>query len=749
MRKPLHIWITFIACLGLLLAAMAWVSWHTLALERERETAAREADQQERVRLALWRLDFQASALMIRENARPPYDFRPFHSPEGLVNKAYGNVAKGEALLPSPLLAEIPEHVLLHFQMDSRGQVLSPQVPQNDERTLALAQFINADDLTRSEQRLSGLRELLSKPMNVIPPQPQRESLPWRSARAAPAAPAPATTLLNRQLLAEMACVARFDFDDSKAVETNNDAKLPRNPAWNAQQGQVVTQQMALNSTENYSRNRAVNLQAEEAIKQQPQIKMKEGAGTLALSKEKAAEAKPLPSKTLKTEPAKPSASRKTPASIASSAQADKTMDDKPMSSRQQTLAPTPMPAAKEPVASGASNSLAIASAPAPAAPAAAADPFAAPLVPPPPTKTTANMNSSRPFQGVWLGSNLMLTREAYVDGVRMVQGVWLDWPALRASLLREITDLFPDAKLEPAANATAGTRPDDDALRFAALPVRLVPGAIQLPPLPFWTPLRRSLGIALACVLLAAVAVGLVLFGTVALSERRADFVSAVTHELRTPLTTFRLYSEMLADGMVTDEAQRKTYLDTLTGEAGRLSHLVENVLAYAQLERGSAKARAENITIGELLDRILPRLQQRADDCSMKVLVEASDADLKTKLHVDAAAVEQILFNLVDNACKYAAPRAAQPVIHLEADTSGKFAMLSVRDHGGGISRSERRRIFHPFHKSADQAAHSAPGVGLGLALCRRLATALGGAITLDATHKDGACFMLRLPK
>ena len=342
-----------------------------------------------------------------------------------------------------------------------------------------------------------------------------------------------------------------------------------------------------------------------------------------------------------------------------------------------------------------------------------------------------------------------MLTREAFVDGVRMVQGVWLDWPALRESLLREITDLFPDAKLEPAANATAGTRPDDDPLRFAALPVRLVPGAIQLPPLPFWTPLRRSLGIALACVLLAAVAVGLVLFGTVALSERRADFVSAVTHELRTPLTTFRLYSEMLADGMVTDEAQRKTYLDTLTGEASRLSHLVENVLAYARLERGSATARAENITIGELLDRILPRLQQRANDCGMTVNLQATDADRKTQMHVDAAAVEQILFNLVDNACKYAAPRAAQPVIHVEADTSGKFAMLRVRDHGGGISRSERRRIFHPFHKSADQAAHSAPGVGLGLALCRRLATALGGAITLDAAHKDGACFMLRLPK
>ncbi len=737
MRKPLHIWITYIACLGLLLAAMAWVSWHTLTLERERETAAHEADQQERVRLALWRLDFQASALMIRENARPPYDFRPFHSPEGLVNKSYSNVAKGEVLLPSPLLAEVPEHVLLYFQMDSRGQVLSPQVPQNDERTLALAQFINADDLTRSEQRLSGLRELLAKPVQVITPPQQRESSVWNNRRAAPVAPAAATSL-NRQLLAEMACVARFEIDDSKTAEAN-DANLPRNPAWNTQQGQVASQQLMLNSTENYSRNRAVNLQAEEAIKQQPQIKMKEGSKGLAYSKEKVAEPKPAPAKTLKKEAAKPAASSNGPGLVASSEATAKSMDDKKMAARQQP------------------EDLAAVAAPAPMAfktregrtTQALGNESSAASALQPPLKNSPAANSSRPFQGVWLGSNLMLTREALVDGVRMVQGVWLDWPALRESLLREITDLFPDAKLEPAANATAGTRPNDDPLRFAALPVRLVPGAIQLPPLPFWTPLRRSLGIALACVLFAAIAVGLVLFGTVALSERRADFVSAVTHELRTPLTTFRLYSEMLADGMVTDEAQRKTYLDTLTGEASRLSHLVENVLAYAQLERGSAKARAENITIGALLDRILPRLQQRADDCGLTVQVQASEADRKTELHVDAGAVEQILFNLVDNACKYAAPRSAEPVIHVEADTSGKFAMLRVRDHGGGISRREQRRIFHPFHKSANQAAHSAPGVGLGLALCRRLATALGGAITLDATHKDGACFMLSLPK
>jgi signal transduction histidine kinase len=513
---------------------------------------------------------------------------------------------------------------------------------------------------------------------------------------------------------------------------------------------------LVLSNAENLSRNRAVTAQAEEAIKQQPMIKTKTASGALALADEEKAEPKPMPSKMLPQEPRKPAEIDKLAASPP--APAAKAMEGNQTAAVQTVPQPVPpaasAPAARRADAAGGAFKAVGASSAAPAAP---ADPFAsAPLdaakanaVTLERRSNTPAPNSSRPFVGVWLDGNLLLTREAVVDGVRMVQGVWLDWPALRAAWLREITDLFPEAKLEPAANAIAGARPEDDPLRFAALPVRLLPGVIQLPPLPFWTPLRKSLAIALACVLLAAAAVGLVLFGTVTLSERRAAFVSAVTHELRTPLTTFRLYSEMLADGMVTDEAQRKTYLDTLSGEAGRLSHLVENVLAYARLERGGAKARAENITIGELLDRILPRLKQRADDCGMEVRVHATEADRKTQLHIDAAAVEQILFNLVDNACKYAAPRAAEPVIHVEADSGGKFAMLRVRDHGGGISRSERRRIFHPFHKSADQAAHSAPGVGLGLALCRRLATALGGAITLDAAHKDGACFVLRLPK
>src|SRR5436190_20862274 len=98
------------------------------------------------------------------------------------------------------------------------------------------------------------------------------------------------------------------------------------------------------------------------------------------------------------------------------------------------------------------------------------------------------------------------------------------------------------------------------------------------------------------------------------------------------------------------------------------------------------------------------------------MKLMVDADEPALRTLVHVDASAVEQILFNLVDNACKYAAPSASEKLIHLEALPDGKYAMLRVRDHGAGISAAAAKRLFRPFSKSAQEAAHTAPGIGLG---------------------------------
>jgi signal transduction histidine kinase len=231
--------------------------------------------------------------------------------------------------------------------------------------------------------------------------------------------------------------------------------------------------------------------------------------------------------------------------------------------------------------------------------------------------------------------------------------------------------------------------------------------------------------------------------------SERRGAFVSAVTHELRTPLTTFRLYSEMLADDMVPEPEQRKEYLTTLCDESTRLMHLVENVLSYSRIERGRTAARLETINVGDLLHRIEPRLRQRADMCDLALRVEIAPAAIAARAQVDALAVEQILFNLTDNACKYAAPDSAPRELHLRLEAEGKHLRLLFRDFGPGLSKQALKKLFQPFAKSATEAAHSAPGVGLGLALSRRLAKELGGRLEHERSAGRGACFCLTLPK
>jgi K+-sensing histidine kinase KdpD len=100
------------------------------------------------------------------------------------------------------------------------------------------------------------------------------------------------------------------------------------------------------------------------------------------------------------------------------------------------------------------------------------------------------------------------------------------------------------------------------------------------------------------------------------------------------------------------------------------------------------------------------------------------------------------------VDNACKYGRRDGAPGSVELVVTKERRRISLAVRDYGPGIDRSEEKKLFLPFHKSAREAAHSKPGVGLGLALCRRLAVELRGTLEIDRTWRQGASFILKLP-
>ncbi len=347
-------------------------------------------------------------------------------------------------------------------------------------------------------------------------------------------------------------------------------------------------------------------------------------------------------------------------------------------------------------------------------------------------------------FRPKWINGTLVLVRRISVNGGEYVQGCWLDWPAIRTWLAGEVHDLLPEARLEQVSRVRRGER----TRMLAALPVCLVPGEVPVQARGALTPIRVSLLIAWVCLSVAAVTVAVLLRGAMSLSERRGAFVSAVTHEMRTPLTTFRMYTEMLAEGMVRDPEKQRDYLGTLRTEADRLGHLVENVLAYARLERGGPGGRIETVTVRRLLDGAERRLADRAEQAGMELRVDAGDDERDLAMRADPSAVEQILFNLVDNACKYAVS-ADDRTIHLAVGRTDGSVALSVCDHGPGVSPEDGRRLFRPFCKSARDAANSAPGVGLGLALSRRLARDMGGELALDPDVNDGAAFRLTLPR
>ena len=336
-----------------------------------------------------------------------------------------------------------------------------------------------------------------------------------------------------------------------------------------------------------------------------------------------------------------------------------------------------------------------------------------------------------------WSGDELLLVRQVWVEDEERLQGCWMDADGVREVLLSVIRGYLPHAALRPALG-----RPSPDRILLGSLPFELVPGEHFPATWPARRATRLGLGFGWACVVLGVLAGAWAMARAVLQGERRAALAASVTHELRTPLTTFRLYTELLAKDMVPDEAARRDLIRSLAEEADRIDHLVKNMLAYARLESRRDGNRVE-VPLSDLLSQVAPRLQARAEQSNLPFLVTVDPAVADPVVSVDLLVVEQILGNLVDNACKYGGGELA-----LEALPDRRGVALRLRDHGPGLPPSEQRHLFDPFHRSRHASARTAPGVGLGLALSRRLAQSLGGDLEWDRTVGDGAAFRLLLP-
>lgn len=354
------------------------------------------------------------------------------------------------------------------------------------------------------------------------------------------------------------------------------------------------------------------------------------------------------------------------------------------------------------------------------------------------------------PFTGVWLSLHgrtqpyLAFVRTIFLEDQIVYQGFVIDWSKLKPVLLANIEDIFPWADLLPVGN----TPVENHESVMELLPARLDISAVAATPLVIaWSPMRTGLLVAWIAALIVLIAAGFGVQGLLALAERRSQFAYAVSHELRTPLTTFRLYTDMLVDGLVPPH-KRDDYLKTLNEESQRLAQLVGGVLEYSQLEHHSVQPTRIDTTVGNLLESARERFERQCTDTDHRLVIDANGlADHRWLTDPDITL--QIIGTLIDNACKYSVDSDDTRIVLSATNAKAGHITIEVRDFGPGVPKKERRSIFKPFRRGR-QTSTTTGGIGLGLALAHRWAKVLGGKLELAKPQPtpQGASFRLTLP-
>jgi two-component system phosphate regulon sensor histidine kinase PhoR len=247
-------------------------------------------------------------------------------------------------------------------------------------------------------------------------------------------------------------------------------------------------------------------------------------------------------------------------------------------------------------------------------------------------------------------------------------------------------------------------------------------------------------------------IVVGLVLVWLAVVTERRAsrmksDFIANVSHELKTPLSLIRMFGEMVASGRHKGEQAAREYGAIITRESERLSHLIDNVLDFARLERGKASYHLSEGNLADVVERALDVCRYRLDREKMKLVVSI-EPNLPP-VRMDDNEMTLVVLNLVDNAIKHAADGGK---VEVSVRRSPGFVTFAVRDFGPGISRVEQARIFERFYRSQNTRERNIRGSGIGLALVKHIAEAHGGRVTVQSpvpgSSDPGSVFTVFIP-
>ncbi|MCB1043462.1 MAG: HAMP domain-containing histidine kinase [Acidobacteria bacterium] len=228
--------------------------------------------------------------------------------------------------------------------------------------------------------------------------------------------------------------------------------------------------------------------------------------------------------------------------------------------------------------------------------------------------------------------------------------------------------------------------------------------------------------------------------------AARKSNFVSNVSHELKTPLTSIRMYAELMAEGRAKNTEQMRGYATIIGEEAQRLSRLVHNVLSLGRLERGDVRTRCEPVSLNPFLRKVHQLASPLLDEWSCELKLELLE-DENAQFVTDADALEQIVWNLIDNAIKYGKPADGDHKVVLSVRKQGTCVEISVKDRGIGLAPDKVAKVFDPFYRVDDRLDSRVAGSGIGLTIARGLAQRLGGHLTYRAG--EGAEFVCILPE
>ncbi len=227
-------------------------------------------------------------------------------------------------------------------------------------------------------------------------------------------------------------------------------------------------------------------------------------------------------------------------------------------------------------------------------------------------------------------------------------------------------------------------------------------------------------------------------------LSEMKTDFINNMTHELKTPIATVGLAVEALQDKSLRNEEMiQDRYLGMIGEENKRLGQHVEKVLQMAAIEKKDVQMKFESLNLHELVE---------AATRKMALQIENREGTLKTVLNSkdqmvlgDAVHLMNVVVNLLDNANKYSPEK---PQIIIRTEKIGKNIVLSVQDHGSGMSKEAVRNIFQKFYRVPTGNVHNVKGFGLGLAYVKNVVEDHHGSIDVQSEPGKGSKFFITLP-